>query len=457
MTRRPNRTRLAAAGGLALFVVLCAFPAIASAATGCASADTTTFDPDKGWLATYLTSFATGFATSLTPCVYPMIPIVLGIFGARGESVNRAKAVALASLYVLGMGVTFSSLGVIMALVGQKSGMGALLADWRFVVPMVILYVVLAASMFGAFELNLPASWQAKLSSVGGAGYRGAFLMGLVGGFTAAPCTGPFLGGMLVWVGTTGDVGLGGSLLFVYALGMGVLFFVLAAFAVSLPKSGRWMEWVKSGGGVALLVVSLYFLRPIVPTLREFGEHNFGFLMGAVAITALGLGLGAIHLSFHDKASVKARKGAAVALSVVGGFAVVAYFLAVPRELPWVRGDEPGAYAQAKQQHKGVMIDFGATWCGACNELEHTFAADGVHEKIVESFVPLKLDVSKGTEEDAKLQEKYDAETLPAVIFLDDQGHQLGRVREYLKPDDFRCILDPAAQAIRKLHQVSAR
>jgi thiol:disulfide interchange protein DsbD len=385
-----------------------------------------------------------------------MIPIVLGIFGARGQNVSRAKAVTLASLYVLGMGLTFASLGCIFALIGQKSG--TLLANPKFVIPMVVLYLVLAASMFGAFELNLPASWQAKLSSVGGQGYGGAFAMGLVGGFTAAPCTGPFLGGLLGFVTQTRDVVAGGSLLFVYALGMGVLFFVLAAFAVALPKSGRWMEWVKSIGGVALIAVALYFLRPIVPALRDLGSHSAVFLIGSLAIAGAGVAAGAIHLSFHDGATIKLRKGVAVAASVAGLFGVVAWAMAVSRELPWVRNDEPAAFAQAKAAKKGVMIDFGATWCQACNELEHTFAADGVAEGITSQFVPLKLDVSKGTDQDTALQEKYGAETLPAVIFLDDQGHELGRVRQYVAPDDFHCVLDQAAEKVKaRAKQLSLR
>jgi thiol:disulfide interchange protein DsbD len=439
-----RRTRIAFVVGLVILLA----PAIAFAA----GADPGAFEQAKqdGWFAAYLTSFTVGIATSLTPCVYPMIPIVIGIFGARGKDVSRVKAITLATLYVLGMGVTFSTLGVVFALIGQKSGMGTLLADPRFVIPMVGLYAILAASMFGAFELNLPASWQAKLSQVGGQGYGGAFLMGLVGGFTAAPCTGPFLGGLLTWVGTTGDVALGGSLLFVYALGMGVLFFVLAATAASLPKSGRWMEWVKSAGGVALVVAALYFLQPIVPVLADFGQHNFGFLMAAVALAALGLGMGAVHLSFHDAGPVKVRKAIGVITAVAGLFMIVAWWEAVPRELPWIHDDENAAYAKAKAEHKGVMIDFGATWCGACKELEHTFATHGVYEGIVADFVPLKLDVSKGNDRDDELQTRYKAQTLPAVIFLDADHHEIGRIASYVGSDGFHAVLDPAAAEIRK-------
>src|ERR1043166_4089034 len=238
-------------------------PAVASAA--CAN----DFDAAraKGWLGAYLAAFGFGFQTSLTPCVYPMIPITLGIFGARGKGVSRGRALALATAYVVGMGLTYSALGVTIALIGGQ--FGTILANPFVVVPIVLLFAALAASMFGAFELNLPSSWQARLNQVGGRGFRGAFAMGMVGGLIAAPCTGPFLLGLLTFVATTRSVLGGGSLLFVYAIGMGVLFWVLAAFAMSLPRSGRWMEWVKSGGGILLLLGAIYFLMQLMPSMRH--------------------------------------------------------------------------------------------------------------------------------------------------------------------------------------------
>src|SRR5215470_16690090 len=165
----------------------------------------------KGLVFAYLGVFATGFLTSLTPCVYPMITITVGIFGAR-EATSRWRAFGLAWMYVLGMIVMFSALGVVFALSGRASGSGFLLANPAVVIPIVILYVVLAASMFGAFELNLPPSLQAKLSGVGGRGWGGAFAMGLVGGLTAAPCTGPMLAGILAFVATTRNVPIGFTL-----------------------------------------------------------------------------------------------------------------------------------------------------------------------------------------------------------------------------------------------------
>ena len=180
---------------LAVVAVLVLTPALAHAAPG---AEPFAEYRERGWLWMILGAFGFGFLTTLTPCVYPMIPIVLGIFGARGQNVSRGRAMTLATLYIFGMGVTYAVLGVVFAQIGKE--FGSLLGDPVVVIPIVLLYVALAASMFGAFELNLPSSLQEKLNRVGGRGFGGAFAMGLVGGFTAAPCTGPFLAGILGFV-----------------------------------------------------------------------------------------------------------------------------------------------------------------------------------------------------------------------------------------------------------------
>src|SRR5512144_1070076 len=307
----------AVALALAVFIVLGLVPRVAWAA--CDPVGSFNEYQQRGWAWMYLASFGFGFQTSLTPCVYPMIPITLGIFGARGKDVSRGKALLLATCYVVGMGLTYATLGVVIALVGGQ--FGTLLANPYVVVPIVLLFAALAASMFGAFELNLPASWQARLNQVGGRGFRGAFAMGMVGGLIAAPCTGPFLLGLLTFVATTRSVGVGGSLLFIYAIGMGVLFWVLAAFAMSLPKSGRWMEWVKSAGGILLLLGGLYFLKPLLPFMRHVAVPERWFLIASIAVIAAGLLLGAIHLSFHAPLGEQLRKGLGIALVVAGAFA----------------------------------------------------------------------------------------------------------------------------------------
>jgi thiol:disulfide interchange protein DsbD len=392
----------------------------------------------QGWLWAYLVAFGVGFQTSLTPCVYPMIPITLGIFGARGN-VKRSRAVALAAAYVGGMGLMYATLGVVFALIGRQ--FGTQLSSPYFVVPIVILFAALAASMFGAFEISLPSSVQAKLNSVGGQGFKGAFAMGIVGGLIAAPCTGPFLLGLLAYVATTHDVLRGGSMLFTYALGMGLLFFALAMFAVSLPKSGRWMEWVKSAAGIFMLLAALYYLSPLVPQLRVLQQPEVAYLVGALAIVSIGFSLGAIHLSFHGGASEKLRKGGGVTCVVIGLFAAWSWYLAPKQELPWLH-DEAAAFAKARAEHKGVMIDFGATWCNPCHELEHTFADRDVYTAITDNFVPLKFDVSDDSAINDARKAKYDAGNLPAVRYVTADGKPLARIDHAVGPGEMMAILD---------------
>ncbi len=373
---------------------------------------------DKGWLWLFLGAFGAGLITSATPCVYPMIPITLAIFGARGEDVSRRRALALATVYICGMGLTYAAFGVIIALLGKTGSFGTQLASPYVVIPLVVLFTALAASLFGAFNLQLPASLQLKLNQVGGKGFGGAGAMGLVGGLIAAPCTGPFLLGLLTFVATTHDVFAGGALLFVYALGIGVPFWVLAAFARSLPRSGAWMEYAKSVGGCLLLFAAIYYLRPLIPAIADLASPELWFGGGMLGAIATGVALGAIHRSFHGGVGERVRKAVGVVLVVGGASGAWLWHDAPKQHLPYIYGDEKLAFETARKEGKGVMVDFGASWCGPCRDIDRTFGYDEIHDAVVADFVPLKFDVSEPSDSNEQLKAKYGAYGLPNVVFV---------------------------------------
>ncbi|QRO00869.1 thioredoxin family protein [Archangium violaceum] len=413
--------------------------------------------------------FAGGLLTAMTPCVYPLIPITVSVFGAR-KAEGRGKALVLTSSYIVGMGVVFSGLGVLAAKTGQA--FGSMLGSPVVVTGLAVFLLLLATSMFGAFELALPQGLQQRLNSVGGSGITGAFLMGSVSGFLAAPCTGPVLTGLLAFVAKSQSTVLGAALLFVYALGIGVPFFLIGVFTVRLPRGGVWMEWVKSVLGIVLVALAISYLKDGFPALggavkglsEQLGRHPGTAIASVLAV--LGVLLGAIHLSFKEGARDFALKGVGVALVVAalvlrGGAMDSKSAGMLWVSLGWVEPPKAPTFAwhsvlpakgsgfssesfeqvlaRAKSEGRPVMIDFFAEWCAACKELDReTYPALEVIEESGR-FINVKVDATQSDDALDALMERFGVEGLPTVAFISSNGELLRdpRVTGFLDPRSF--------------------
>jgi thiol:disulfide interchange protein DsbD len=374
------------------------------------------------WL--LLLAFLAGIGTSFTPCVYPMIPITIGIIGARSAG-SRLKGFSLSLAYVLGIAVTYSALGTTAALTGSL--FGSILQNRWVIVFVSLVFTLMAMSLFGAFELQVPAWVSGRTGRVRGSGYPGAFALGLVAGIVASPCVGPILVAMLAYVGTSGNVVLGFSLFFTFALGLGMLFIALGTFTgliASIPKSGNWLLAVRTIFGLVFLGVALYYLHPFLPK---------GPPVLVVGLLLLALGLALRGLRRIDEIEPPAKRwGKAFGRTalVAGAYAVVASLVVgSPREPAaagprWLATEAEGVRV-ATAEKKPLLVDFSAEWCVACKELERfTFSDPRVIERAKE-FITVRVDATRQTPEIQSLIRKYGISGLPWVAFVMPDGRIL--------------------------------
>jgi thioredoxin:protein disulfide reductase len=399
---------------------------------------------ERGPLYAGLAALVGGLLVSLTPCVYPMIAVTVSVFGAR-QTKSRMHGAMLSLAFVLGIVAMFVPLGVVAGLTGGI--FGAVLQSKWVLVGISLLFLAMAASLFGAFELALPSAITNRLAVVGGIGYKGAFALGMVCGIIAAPCTGPVLTGILTWIAKTQSVTLGASAMAAFGLGLGAPFFVVGTFAVQLPKSGRWMVHVKSLLGIVLAIVALYFIATAFPSLAAWLRPSPAlFAVGGIALL-LGLLLGAVHRSFDEPGwGIKLMKGSGVLLVTLAAFALVIGGTKPTRTLSWEQLSVDDARQKALTEKRPLLVDFTAAWCGACKELDkHTFSAASVAQE-AGRFVAIKVDATNDEDpEVASAMQQMKVVGLPTVLVYDSAGNEALRCTDFVPADPF---LD----AIRKVN-----
>jgi len=395
---------------------------------------------------------------SLTPCVYPMIPITIAYIGARSEG-QKLKGLSLSLVFVLGLGLMYSSLGVVAAATGGVFGLSG---QNPYVIGFVtIVFLVMGIGMLGAFEIALPSSIQTKITGGQRKGYFGALLVGATTGLVAAPCVGPVLIALLGWVSSTGNLFLGFLYLFVFACGLGVLFIVIGTFAgamSALPTAGVWMDTIKKGFGVIMIAMALYFGKSMIPADWHLLLVGLGFLLFA------GM-LGGFSRAESDAGMGRMiGRGFARFVVLIGMFYVLLALvrleginLTAPSTsqssvqstdgthkagVSWIYDDETAAFDQAKLTGQVVVIDFWAEWCAACKELDHkTFSDSKVFDTINSNFIPLKINGTKVTDEVKTVWAKYGVKGLPTVLFLSPEGEELARFEAFRTVDEVMPLL----------------
>ncbi|MCR4292290.1 MAG: protein-disulfide reductase DsbD [Candidatus Kuenenia sp.] len=415
----------------------------------------------RGIFVSLIIIFLAGVGLSFTPCVYPMIPITVAVIGgqASGDQTSARsplRAFFLSLIYVLGISIVYSAMGVAAASTGALFGT-ALQSPWviGFVVAV---FVALAMSMFGVYYLRVPSFISDRLGTKTGKGIIGVFIMGLVSGIVASPCIGPALASLLVYIASTGNKFMGFWMLFVFAWGLGVLLIVLGTFSGAiraLPKSGGWMETVERIFGLLLIGAALYYLRFII------SESAFIIIM-SVFLIVTAVFSGGFDLLTHESTNFQRAKrsfgliafifGAyfLVGHLMISGFILPPFAASTPgqpvvaqEKIDWVLSEEEGL-KQARDEGKAAMIDFWASWCAACMEFEKLTYTDPEVIRESKRFVNIKIDCTNSNDPKIKqLWDKYGIVGLPTIVFVGRDGNVLRdkTITGFINPREFLKVI----------------
>ncbi len=403
--------------------------------------------------------FAAGLGLSLTPCVFPMIPILSGIIAGQGRHATKMRGFALSLAYVLGMALTYAAVGIAAGLSGTL--LSAALQNAWVLGAFSLIFVALSLSMFGLYDLQLPVALQSRLSQesgqLKGGNVLGVFLMGALSSLIVGPCVAAPLAGALLYIGQTGDAAFGGIALFVMALGMGApLIAVGIAGGSLLPKAGAWMDNVKKTFGVLLLATALWLVSPVI--------SDFAAMLGWAMLFTIS----AIYLHAIDPLPVNAKgwqrfwKGIGL-LMLLTGAALLIGALAGNRDplqpLAGLRGSANAAEnrvlpfepvrsvaeleARLASAERPVMLDFYADWCVSCKEMEKFTFSDPAVRAALAGFTLLKADVTANSDDDKALLARFKLFGPPGIIFFDARGQEIGgqRVVGYQDAERFLATL----------------
>ncbi len=411
---------------------------------------------------TVLTFFGFGLLLAFTPCVFPMIPILSSIIVGQGEGLTTRRAFVMSLVYVLAMAVTYTVAGVIAGLFGENL-QAAFQNPW-ILGTFAAVFVALALSMFGFFELQMPSFLQSRLTEVSnrqqGGTLTGVAVMGFLSALIVGPCVAAPLAGALIYIGQTGDAVLGGMALFALSLGMGAPLLAIGTSAGKLlPKAGPWMDAIKAVFGVLLLAVAIWMLERILPAA-------ISMLLWAILFIVSAVYMGATEPVGEGSGWRKLWKGLGLVILIYGGLILVGVAAGGKDVMQPLHGLGAGTTAAGNQSHgaelsfkrikglaqlqaeiakasaagKPVMLDFYADWCVSCKEMEKYTFADPAVQQALQGTLLLQADVTKNDAEDKALLKHFGLIGPPSILFFgpDGQERRAYRVVGFMPAEAFR-------------------
>lgn len=412
--------------------------------------------------------FGIGVVLSLTPCIFPMIPILSSIIVSQGEDISAKRGFMLSLVYVVAMAVAYSIAGVLAGVFGEN--LQVLLQNQWAIGGFALVFIALALSMFGFYEIGLPASWQSKLSSASDSasskgGFVGVAVMGFLSALIVGPCVAPGLAGALIYIGQTGNAVLGGAALFVMSIGMGLPLLLIGAGAGKfMPRPGGWMDTLTHVFGAVMLAIAIWMLGRILPDVATMILWAMFFMFSAVYMGALEpleagkrgwhalvKAIGVLFLVYGALLFTGALSGSTSMFTPLDQFTnkgttvVQGAAAAQSSSSLWnvIHSSAELDAILAANKEKIVMLDFSAEWCSSCKEMEHiTFADAGVKAKMSE-FVLVQADVTANSEDERALTKRFGLFGPPGILFFKD-GEEIknARIIGYQPPEEFLAHLN---------------